>query len=206
MNSIITVITGAESTDLTVLNTVKSELVITSNDEDAAIRSWITQASAAIAQYCNRVLAEEVLIEAFRMPRAEMTLQLDRYPVTAIDSITENDDDALDPDEDYEVNYDTGQVYRLSSDVRIPWSASRISVRYTAGYELLGGLPYEIERACILLVKQYRFAARRDPMIKSVDVYQVQRTDYWVGGVPGGSDLPAEVEALINPYRDIRFG
>jgi hypothetical protein len=209
MNSILTVTTPASSYDLTLVATVRTELGITNNDEDTKITGWIRQASATIAKHCNRVFASETLTETFRGVANREILQLTRWPVSSITSITLDDDEAaLDSAADYEFDGANGHVFRLVSDLRTNWVANKIVVVYVAGYTLLAELPYDIERAAILLVKQYRFSAKRDPLIKSVDVFEVQRTDYvWGGSLPGsGADLPAEVEQLINPYCDYNFG
>ncbi len=204
MNSIVTIVTGAASTDLTTVAAVKDELGITGTSEDEKILTWIRQASSMIAGYCNRVFAEETLSEQFRLTREEAVLQLRRWPVSSITSITQDEDDPLDGDTDYEFDPDTGQVWRLISDIRVSWAAQKIVVVYVAGYELLGELPYEIERAAISLVKLYRSSATRDPMLKSESIPDVWEGTYWVGAPPGGG-LPPEVTVLIDPYREIVF-
>lgn len=202
IESILTVISPATTINLTTRNTVKEEMNITTDDDDAKIDRWITQASRAIADYCGRQFGTETVSEQFRFCGAVGKLILRRWPVQNVSSV-EGYSDVVYPDE-YEVDYETGFLWKKSDITRIAWSDPPITVVYTAGYELLTTLPESLERACINMVKQYRSSATRDPLIKSVDVYMVQRTDYWVGGVPGtNSALSPEVIDLVAPYRSI---
>jgi hypothetical protein len=200
-----TVSVVATSIDLTVLATVKAELVLTTVDaaRDALLAAFITQASNVCANYCNRMFAEETLVDHFRLSCYADCLVLSRMPVTSITTVVENGV-TLTAD-DYEFDVATGFLWRLDGeDNRSCWSSSKIVVTYVAGYELLATLPYDIERACITLVKQSYFAKTRDPMVKAVDLPGLERTEYWVGSVPGDSStLPDEVQALLNPYRII---
>jgi hypothetical protein len=52
-------------------------------------------------------------------------------------------------------------------------------------------------------VKQFRYAAQRDPLLKSEDIPGVLSQTFWVGGVGEKSNgLPLDVETLIAPYRN----
>jgi hypothetical protein len=205
MQSILTVVTPADSVDLTILANVKAELGITGTAEDSTIETWIDQASAACTAYCNRVFAEETVAETFRNRDGERTrvILLDRFPVTDVTSVVE-DGTTLTENTDFEVDPATGRVYRLSSDLDVDWSFSKLVVTYTGGYALLGALPYNVERACIGLVKLLRANATRDPSLRSENIlsglysYTLfnPSSDYVAG-------LPGDVEALLAPYRNI---
>ena len=78
--------------DLTDIATVKDELSITGNDtsNDAFLARAITQASAAISRYCNRVFAVEAVQDQifiqqdaypFQVPGGVYPLQLSRWPL-----------------------------------------------------------------------------------------------------------------------------
>jgi len=200
MNSIVTVITAAPTHDLTTKETVKAELGIGDGSEDEKIRIWIRQASGVIAAACGRVFGRETVTEAFRIEGCRSTpwLSLSRYPVSSVDGVTV-DGTALVVD-DYEIDPDSGLLYRLSSSARAYWDAGRHVVTYTGGYALLDGLPYPLERGAIALVKQYRFSAARDPLLKGESVPGVGDAQYWVGGV-GASALPQETVDAIGLYR-----
>jgi hypothetical protein len=203
MNSILTVTTAADSHDLTVLATVKAELQIDpANTKFDALLSnqWIPQASAAVASYCNRVFSRETVTETWRNVYDKETLILARYPVSSVTSVTV-DGTAL-AASDYEYDAKTGFIYRLSSDTRVGWCAAKIVIVYAGGYALLGDLPFEIERATVLLCKFYRYTLAQNPLIKREDIPGVIETEYWV--MPQGSPaMPRDVTDLLDPHRSL---
>ena len=200
----VTVLTPAESRDLTALETLKLQLDITSNEEDEKLKIWIHQASVAIEDFCCRVFAQEFVRESVRLDTygAGQFIYLSRRPIVEITSITENGT-ALVVDTDYEVETDSGLLWRMSNNYRTCWTgASRVIVEYIGGYSLLDELPYPIERACIHLVKNYRAMNMRDPLLRSEEIPGVIRYDYQVTN-PAGQDggMPPDVTSLISPYR-----
>jgi hypothetical protein len=206
------VVTPATSSDLTVLANVKAELGITTGTEDANIETWIDQASAACTAYCNRVFAQETVSEnirrlflnRYREQRWDDVIQLARYPVTAIGPVVE-DTVTLVLETDYTVDYTTGKLYRLSSDgiSIMRWTCNQLTVPYTAGYALLGSLPFNIERACITMVKLLRNEATRDPTIKEENIPGVLQTTYGFGVAGDDGALPPTVTALLDPFREV---
>jgi hypothetical protein len=192
----LTVVTSASTYDLTILSTVKAELGITDRESDAALTGYIRQASDTVMKFCNRVFAPETVSETFRLKCRTEELVLTRIPVTAIGSVVENGE-TLDA-ADYELDAENGALLRLCDDVEACWPHGKITVVYTAGYELLNGLPYGIERAAILLVKQYASAGDCDPMVRSEIVDGAGETQYFAAADSG---LPAEVEGLLLPHR-----
>lgn len=206
MKSILTVVTPADSVDLTVLANVKTELGITTTSEDVNLETWIDQASGVITGSCNRVFGKETVTESFRnrvqfLEPEKIVLQ--RTPVTLITSVVENGITLVE-DTDFEVDYETGILTRLCGDYESRWCFRTLVVTYAAGYELLGELPIAIEKATIILVKQFRSAASRDPLLKSEEIPGVLSQTFWVGGTGDKSNgIPHEVETLIAPYRNI---
>jgi hypothetical protein len=204
MNSILTVTTAASSYDLTALATVKTELGITDNTENDKLRTWITQASIIAASYCRRVFARETLTETFRPARNCSShvefLILQRRPIASITSVTV-DDVAVDAAE-YETDANPGLLYRLdSSGYRSCWSASKsIIVVYLAGYILLDTLPQDIERAVIMMVKDMRADATRDPNLRSKRIEGVSEYQWWIPG-EATTQMPIEISGLLDPYR-----
>ena len=199
MNSVLVVVTPAANQDLTSLALVKAELGITGNAEDTNIGTWIDQASAVIASYCNRVFGSEAVRETFRRGDAAKVI-LSRGPVTVIASVVE-DGIELTEDEDFECDYASGILTRLCNDYERRWCFRSLVVTYTAGYTLLTTLPDDNERAAQLLVKGYRSAASRDPLLKSEEIPGVLSQSWWVDSTNKG--LPSDVESLIAPYRFI---
>lgn len=217
MQSILTVTTPAASYDLTVLPNVKAELGIPARDrtKDPRLRLYIEQASGAIAEHCNRVFARETVSEQFRLgsryhpghydAHRVGELILRRHPVTEITSIIENDV-TLVAGTDFETDLASGFVTRLAGTQKSCWAHGKITVVYSAGYQLLGGLPWAIERACIRLVKFYLEQSERDALVRSEEVMGVSRIDYQVHtpGVDGG--LPDDVISLLAPHVEVRVG
>ena len=210
MNRVLTVITPAYSVDLTILANVKAELDLTTTVEDVDLETWIDQASALISAVCNRVFGSETVKQTFRTrgnscgqwPTYEKII-LDRTPVTAFTSVVENGTTLVEGT-DFECDTESGIMTRLSGDYEKRWDFRVLEVTYTGGYELLGTLPLPLERATITLVKQFRSASKRDPLLKSEDIPGVLSQTFWVGGTGKESNgLPQDVETMIAPYRNI---
>jgi len=212
-DSILEVVTASSTYDLTTLDRVKTELNISTNDQDARLINLIHEESANFADLCNRVFASETVTETFRNVRGRNNLaplELKRYPVTTVTSIVE-DDVTLDPT-DYEVDWKAGLLYRLSSDFRSVWCVSKLVVTYTGGYTLLTTLPRKIETAVLTMIMGRWFSggtSARDPAVRTEDVYNVARIDYWRPGTSSSSgfissSLPPDVQEAVDLYRDIR--
>jgi hypothetical protein len=89
----LTVTAAASVTALTTLAAVKAEMRITDTSQDAYLTSRIDDASAMIADHCNRVFARETVTEVFRPRRMRHEpLMLARTPVIAINAVLEDGD------------------------------------------------------------------------------------------------------------------
>jgi len=85
--------TGGKPYDLVGLPLIKAELDIDNTGTDALIFSWITEASAAAAKFCNRVFPIETVQDQIYPPRdyfpaptvigGVKALQLSRWPIAA---------------------------------------------------------------------------------------------------------------------------
>lgn len=191
----LTVTTPATSYDLVRLGDARAALDLDRGD-DANLARWISQASGAVARYCNRVLAQETVTETFRLASVQDSLLLSRYPVASITSVTEFD--TVLEAADYEVNTSSGVLTRLSNDEPACWSASKITVSYIAGYSI-DDVPGDIARAVTMLVQQYRFSGERDPQIRSESGDGLGSSSYFDGLENGG--LSPEVRGLLVEYR-----
>lgn len=60
---------GQQPYDLVSLAAVKAELVLTDQSKDASLKTWITEASAAAARFCDRVFPIETIQEQVYPPR-----------------------------------------------------------------------------------------------------------------------------------------
>ena len=191
----LTIITPAESFDLTTQEVVKDELGYVGTGIDEAVRRAISQASAAIAAYCNRSFALETVSETIRLRSRDVSVLLSRFPVNDITSVHENGS-ALTTD-DYELNAQRGLLTRISYDREWCWQAGKIVIVYSAGYELPHGLPDGIQRAAIDLCKL--ILKSPDPLLRSVDIPGViNRT---IRDFPIGAVFPPEIEALLINHR-----
>lgn len=203
-----TVVTPATSYDLTDLETVKDELGIGDNTDDTKLKRWISAASAAAAQFCNRVFPVETVSDQI-WPRRDpwprlvdgrpMPLQLSRWPLVAIASLT-LDGTALVAGTDFIADNQLGQLTRLDADGNPkPWTASAIVAQFTAGY---AAIPNEIADAVIRLVKIRYFGRDRDPMVRAENVEGVESRTYWFATGPGGTgNMPPDVTDLLDNYR-----
>jgi uncharacterized phiE125 gp8 family phage protein len=204
----LTIVEPAESHDLTMLATVKTELGIEDDAQDEFLSSLITQASGIIEDYCKRVFAIETVEETVRLDQHRAELVLARYPVAEIVSVTVNDETLT--ESDYELNPASGILTRLYNDRPCWWPACKLVIRYECGFEALpvgspgagspARLPSGIERACINLVKSYHFAAGRDLAIRSEITEDLDSVAY-----SSTEALPAEVAGLLAPHRNRRL-
>ena len=220
------VVTPADETDLTLVDTVKQDLGITSGAEDDYLTELIKRVSSQVCAYLkvpqaddgSRTLAAEELRETFRFAGGHRRrlcgdgdnlrhsrLILSRKPVTAISSVIENGV-TLDAD-DYQIIGRSGILVRLSNDRERDWNTgAKIVVVYTAGWLLAdegddATLPDEIEGAAIDIIKGARAARKRDPLVKAKQVQDIDQVEYWVGGIPGQGTLPPDIAAKLDPYK-----
>lgn len=209
MRSIVTVTAAASSIDLTDLDTVKTEFGITDDSEDEKLAQWITQASQIAASYCRRVFGEETVRETFRPEYNNASyattrdlLPLTRFPVSSITSVLE-DGNAVDTS-DYELDSKAGHIYRLTSGDVSQWSfSSSVVVVYIAGYAA-DDVPADLERAVIMMIKDLRADATRDPNLIEKEIEGVARYRWWAPS-DAKAVMPVEISGLLDPYVR-RFG
>ena len=212
---------------LTTAANVIDELQIDSS-RTAFITRLINQAGAAIERHCDRSFARATTTEIItvrRTVRSDLRLVLPRKPLISVASIIYTDTGVTVSSSDYSIeDADRGILYRADGWSGVssyaPTSSAffndrqpvetRYSVTYTAGYDPAEGpvgspaspMPADLERACIDTVKDYWFAATRDPRLKLEEVAGVGRQDFWVGTRPDGSEgaLSANVIGLLSTY------
>lgn len=208
---ILTVLNAASSYDLVDLGTVKDELGITTTTRDAMLQRWITSTSARFSNICGRVFPEENVSEVFRDrylglhthgPRPGPALTLRRRPVTLVSSVSE--DTRTLTTSDYEVDYDGGLIYRLTSGARSHWCGTAITAVYSAGYY---PIPYDVQDAVMQILKHKWAIFGRDPLLRSFSIENVGAETYWVPlANGGGADLPPDLQPVadtINYYREL---
>jgi hypothetical protein len=109
-----------------------------------------------------------------------------------------------------EVDPVPGLLYRLEDDRARLWAPGVVVVDYVAGWILPGeanaDLPADLQQAVIDLAKGLWFRAGRDPRVKSEEIFEVHRVDYWVGAMGETGDLPPEVASVFDAYRRVQTG
>jgi hypothetical protein len=202
MPSILTIVTPAASAALTDVNAAQAELGLDGTEDITYIQQQIAAASAAIASWCGRTFAREVLREVWRDVSWQEVVSLSRYPVASIASVVADGETLA--AEDYECDIESGMLYRLSADERTRWTARKLTVNYTAGYILPGNagrnLPHDVQRACILMVAAQHNARGRDPLLRSESAQDVGQVSY-LDPRAGMEAMPPQAAALLAPYR-----
>lgn len=210
MRSTLTVVTAACAVDLTTLARAKRELGLASSDKsrDNDVKEDITMASRMCAEYCRRPFAKETVRETIDvngpdfLVSAGRLLVLARKPIVEIVSVVEGTDDPLVLDTDYYLYAEDGMISRGTRASPRCWRAGALTVEYTAGYELLDGVPWSYERACLIVLRSLWFSRGRDPSVRSVDIPDVGSRTY-APGDPMALGMPLEAQQLLQPHRRI---
>ncbi len=206
MRSTLTVITEARSHDLTTLARAKRELGILPSDrtKDPDLKEDITMASRMCAEYCRRPFAKETVREIIDYDSCAWAdrgpIVLQRKPIIEIVSVAEGTDAALVLDTDFYIDDENGMIRRGTIGSPLYWRLGKLTVEYTAGYELLDGVPWSYERACLILLRSIWFSRGRDPAIRSVDLPDVGSRTY-ASGDSMSLGIPLEAQQLLQPHR-----
>lgn len=206
---ITTVLTPAASYALVSLSDVKDDWAITGTDSDTFLTRSIARASAAAAQFCNRVFPSETVKDDFtvdrdpypyQVPGGVAPLQLTRWPVSSVTSVVEgvgSQEQTLDPATDYRLDAVTGQMLRIGKDGNpMFWPATRVVVTYVGGFSTI---PQDLQDAVSRMV-WVRYAERgRDPFVESVRVEGVETIKYIVPGADG--NLSPDIADILENYR-----
>ena len=203
----VSTVTPPASYDLTSLTTVKSELGVSGSQSDAQLKRYISAASIAAEQFCNRDFVVEAVQDAFwpqrdaypvSIPGGVSPLQLSRWPLVSLGAVVENAV-TLTIGTDFIADMAKGQLSRLDlSAFPKPWAALPITVSYSAGYATI---PPDIEDAVIRMIRNRWFARNRDPMAREINIPGVLEQQFWVAtGTDAGNMTPDVVDILEN-YR-----
>jgi hypothetical protein len=219
---VLQIVTPATSDLLTTLDKVKAELGLPPDPgpQDAYLTDQIAYASAAITEYCGRytfgrqeLLQTEMPLhgEYWRRWNGALVLDEDLEPTIAT---VMRDDVELAAGTDYVL--DGYILHRVSPVGGTMWwtlpdafgcYATKITVAYSAGFNLPDAAPLVLQRACILTAATSYAARGRDRSIRSESYTPVGATSYRDPGggsgsnaMPSASALPAEVIGLITRY------
>lgn len=207
MQLITTVTDQASSYDLTSLVNVKSELSIGASvtTSDAVLRRYITSASSAAINYCNRVFVVESIQDQFLSKGATRligdrpdVLQLSRWPISDLTSVAV-DGTALVENTDFLTDVTTGQLTKIDSDGnRRNWCGQSIIVVYDGGFD---AIPADVEDAVIRMVtKRYR-AKGRDSTLKQQNIPGVLEQSFWIATGADAGNLTPDIADILSNYR-----
>ena len=163
---------------LTTLETVKEELSISDNDNDALLMRYINSASDFIIKYVERDLVKKAYTDERYSGNSSVEIYLKNYPIVSIEKIEIDNYELVESDEDYELSEEdkkVGRIYRELiwprvskvygdlTNTRYEDDERNITISYTAGYctpkqedaeECTRDLPYDLEDVCIGLVSR----------------------------------------------------
>lgn len=201
------VTTPASSYDLASLDDVKDEIGVKDNSNNALLQRYLTSASAAVSQYCNRVFPAETMTETFWASRdrgwrkvlpSVQDLQLSRWPVQSVTSVTENGT-ALVQDTDFKVNAENGQLVRLNTNgYPRMWPVYPIVVVYAGGFDKT---PPDVQDAVIRMVTKRYVSKGRDPSLKQESVPGVREVQYWIATGADSGNMTPDITDILDNYR-----
>lgn len=216
------VVIPATNKKLTTLENLKLELGIADADtsEDTKLGRLIDRLSAMVCDYLDvpaavdgsKTLGLETVDETFdNSPwyhsRGGRHVTLARRPVPEIVYVKVGATITVDTT-DYDFDGGLGELRRTGAVLQmlsVPWVAgTRTVVRYKAGWTLPPAanftLPLPLEGAVIGMVRAARFAAARDPAVKSEWTTDIERIDYWVGQIGENGAFPPDIASTLDPY------
>lgn len=165
MQSSVEVVTEAKEIGLITLHDAKiglNMIIAGTGASDDQVELMIKWASSEIAKLCNRVFAQETVIEtilALEGPR----IYLSHYPVKQITEVSENG--VILATTDYNLDAKTGKLTRLGGVI---WTMPTV-IKYTGGYDLPQKAPPELSAAALLVTREAINAAKRgDSTIRSI--------------------------------------
>jgi hypothetical protein len=201
------------ATDLTLLT--QEELRIGAGldrddaSQDETLAEYEAEVAAEIASDCAiasdgvnpPTLRSEACTDVFRLQRPLVALYLSRHHVSEIASVVENGVglDAL----EWRLVAETGKLVRLVSDAEACWSAAKVEVAYTAGFDVV---PNELKAEAKSRIKTKASEGSRDPLARSIrtDIPDVEsrQVDYQVGGLSRlmGEGLAPESERRLRRF------
>lgn len=207
MQIITTVVDQASSYDLTTLINVKAELSIaaTTTTSDAVLRRYITSASSAAINYCNRAFVVETIQDQFLSKGATRLLsdhpsilQLSRWPISELTSVVV-DGTTLVEDTDFLTDVTNGQLTKIDSDGnRRNWCGQSITVIYDGGFDTI---PSDVEDAVIRMATKRYLAKGRDATLKQRDIPGVISESFWISTGADSGNMTPDISDVLDNYR-----
>lgn len=200
-----TVVTAAQSYDLTTLAVVKDELSITDGASDATLARYLTWASAALAQECNRVFPAETIKDELWPERPLQpviggmdVLQLSKWPLASVTSITEGGTPLVDG-ADFRPVPANGQVLRLDASGNLrSWPSCPLVSVFVGGFSTIPG---DLADAVTRMVRNRFKAKGRDSYLISENIPGVRDSRWWIATGDEAGNVPPDISDLISNYR-----
>lgn len=199
--------TPLTSYDLAGLADVKDELNITDGTQDARLGRYITAASAAAGQYCNRIFQQETLQDSFWpdrepeyvLPGGADLLQLSRPPIAApIISVAENGITLVEGT-DFLVDYDKGQLVRLGTSLYPKkWRALPVVAQFKGGFV---DIPSDVVDKIIVMVTERLAARGRDRSLMQESIPGVIERRWWIASGTDAGNMTPDITDVLDNYR-----
>lgn len=227
MSSTLSLVTAASETRLTTVAAVREHLCLGA-ETDTQLDRLIVGASALIASHIGMrragagpaSLGVETVAERFGPMATQSPLVLSRFPPRAIISIAEDGVDTpsqidsgggvmiANPAFAYAFDQASGVVWKYDGSARAGFAATDILATYEAGWVLPADaanrtLPYDIEDACILLVRRKidQFREGDNPRIKQESFPGIGSVTYAIEDVTWANGMPSDVAAMLKRWR-----
>jgi len=205
----ITVVSAAESNDLTSLANVKADLNISGSDDDAYLGRLISSTSSAIESYCGRKFAQQTITETLANDGSD-TIVLSRHPVATLSSITYKG--ATVSSDDYFLDSAEAGIVRHDTKWNNTGRQLDYAVEYTYGYVLPSfssgtvDFPKDLEYAVISTIKAAYYDRNSNPNIAKESIPQVYSIERFGAGSGklAPSTIPYEALQILDMYRNVR--
>ncbi len=196
---------------ITQLNLERALQIDVTAEPDPTVAEYIAHAQAVAEGWCKQLLEHATVTEVFEVDQWESWYVTDRFPVTAVTSVTE-DDTLLTVTDEY-LFYEDGRLRRVNGALDSSWSMfpDAVTVVYTAGYGSGAPSPFDtppddlVRGITQICVDMWRYAAQYAAQ-GAVPVSQVQlegsdSLQFKVATHPiQPGDLSDAVKTLLSPF------
>ena len=211
------VVTPADGTLFATLSGIKRELGITSSDNDKVLSDLLSQASDFIVRYTNRDFAKATVKETIGS-NGGFILTVSRTPIVSITSIVFDTNTTVDSSTYRIYDADAGLIWsdnpwqdttaHYQNIVSQPsrWLMPKYEINYVGGYGMPDvcsdeerNLPFELERACLDIVRFWYKTKDRDPSLTSKQI-DTARESYSTN-IASTSAVPMSVQSILDFWR-----
>lgn len=199
--------TAASSQDLVAWGTARDEIGITGSANIVVLRRYVSAASIAIANECDRVFVVESVLDEiwpqrdcipYLIPGGIAPVQLSRWPIVSVTEVIENDITLVDGT-DFRADLAKGQVHRLDANgYPCRWRALASSFQFDGGFATI---PADIQDVTVRMVRNRWNAKDRDPSLISENIPGVRDARWWIATGNEAGNMPPDVVDILDNYR-----